>query len=546
MNFSVNIKEDIFWKKYVNNDSILWIKGYMFSHNIDEVINVIENIKINEIESFINSIDGRFSLAVIKDSFSCIAVDKIRSSPLFWIEDKNIIEISNDPNSLLIKVNGVIDNDAKLTLSMSGYTTGHRTIYKELNSLLAGEVLIVDENNSQNLKSYHIYKPWRVIDKDYNYYLRKLECVTLSIFKKLLINVGSRQIVVPLSAGNDSRLVVSCLKHLGAKNVVCISYGSKGNFESKISKNIAKKLGYKWYFHELNHSEQRSFYNSIEFDNYFKFANSFISIPFFQGLSTVKYLRDNKLVDEDAVFIDGGGGDYISGGHIKETLVNFKKNITNDEKIELIHYEMFSKHFDLWQHLKTNKNSKLINTIITKELEEFFSEKDIFSNIHGMFEYLEFYNRQSKYINSGQRCYEFYGFDWRLPLWDDEYIDFWEKVPVEYKFKQKLYIDMLQKTDWGGVWSNSFGVNDRKITPFWIVPFRFFVKIFFVFFGQKGKRMWKQFDISFFHYWMNLTHQLSIFSYFYVVKGFKNGGKNLDSYVSKKYVDFIENRKTKW
>ena len=56
----------------------------------------------------------------------------------------------------------------------------------------------------------------------------------------------------------------------------------------------------------------------------------------------------------------------------------------------------------------------------------------------------------------------------------------------------------------------------------------------------------QKFDISFFHYWMNLTHQLSIFSYFYVVKGFKNGGKNLDSYVSKKYVDFIENRKTKW
>ena len=58
--------------------------------------------------------------------------------------------------------------------------------------------------------------------------------------------------------------------------------------------------------------------------------------------------------------------------------------------------------------------------------------------------------------------------------------------------------------------------------------------------------MWKQFDISFFHYWMNLTHQLSVFSYLDIIKGFKDGGKNLDSYVSRKYIRFIKNRKTKW
>ena len=52
----------------------------------------------------------------------------------------------------------------------------------------------------------------------------------------MLTEIGDRQIIIPLSAGNDSRLVASILKYLGAKNVKCYSYGTKVILREKLQK----------------------------------------------------------------------------------------------------------------------------------------------------------------------------------------------------------------------------------------------------------------------------------------------------------------------
>ena len=49
-----------------------------------------------------------------------------------------------------------------------------------------------------------------------------------------------------------------------------------------------------------------------------------------------------------------------------------------------------------------------------KQTVENFEEKDS----RKLYERLEFINRQSKYVINGQRLYEFFGYEWRLPLWD--------------------------------------------------------------------------------------------------------------------------------
>ena len=94
--------------------------------------------------------------------------------------------------------------------------------------------------------------------------------MTLSIFKEIL-NKHSEKIVVPLSAGYDSRLIISALHHLNAKNII-YSYGKKNNFESKIARQIANKLNYKWYFVELSNKKQRK--NFVQ--NFIKSTQNFL------------------------------------------------------------------------------------------------------------------------------------------------------------------------------------------------------------------------------------------------------------------------------
>ena len=116
------------------------------------------------------------------------------------------------------------------------------------------------------------------------------------------------------------------------------------------------------------------------------------------------------------------------------------------------------------------------------------------SNDHLFYEYSEFIDRQSKYTISGQRMYEYYGYDWRLPLWDDEYLLFWQKVPLNFKLKQKLYIEMLKKNNFGNVWGDDLQLMKQMLKM--DNTLRFICKIPFSLFGKEVKSL-KQFDINF-------------------------------------------------
>ena len=134
---NINITTNKFWKKYNKNNLTIWIKGYIYSYSIDKIIEICKDIKKEEVSSFVESIYGHFALVVQKDDLTFIAVDKIRSTPLFFVKIKNNFYIDYDPKNL-VKFNQfykTIDENAKLEVAMSGFTIGNKTIYKNLHSL---------------------------------------------------------------------------------------------------------------------------------------------------------------------------------------------------------------------------------------------------------------------------------------------------------------------------------------------------------------------------------------------------------------------------
>ena len=60
-------------------------------------------------------------------------------------------------------------------------------------------------------------------------------------------------------------------------------------------------------------------------------------------------------IDNQAVFINGNSGDFISGGHIKEKIYESRKIEKNKFRKENILTEIIEKHFSLWSDLKTKK-----------------------------------------------------------------------------------------------------------------------------------------------------------------------------------------------
>jgi asparagine synthase (glutamine-hydrolysing) len=88
-------------------------------------------------------------------------------------------------------------------------------------------------------------------------------------------------------------------------------------------------------------------------------------------------------------------------------------------------------------------------------------------------------HKVSKFVVNAVRMYDFFGYEWRLPLWDNELIEYWYRVPNNlrvdsYLFDKYLLNDLFQETHVSFKKSSSLSKNKnllliRKLLPIVIV-----------------------------------------------------------------------------
>ena len=534
-NINIIVSERFGWKKHQIGEFDIWFNGYILNDEKMSFLNRGAELlhsdlsTNNDFDDWVRSTQGHFSFIISNKKKILCSVDHVRTIPLFYTLSSIEIIVSNHaPNiSKIISTNEKKYNkQAALEISMSGYTIGKKTLYENIFQLTAGEMLLFN-NGELNREYYYTYTPWLVKNRTLTSLKNKFKDVFLSSLEEVVKESSGRQIVVPLSAGNDSRAIASALKYIGSKNVLCFSYGRKNNFEMSAGQLISDKLGYKWIGIPLTLAGQRKFNHSNEFKSFLSATDMFSSSPHIQEVSAISMLRKNKLIDNNAIILNGSTGDYISGGHIPTNHLGPAINMDD-------YFESFlSKHYGLWKNLSTNSN----NSYIYKELISNFEQRcnvDI-NNIkttHGVLECMEYLGRQSKYIMSMQRVYEFYGFDWRLPFWSNQMLDFWESVPVDYKYNSNLYKSTLVENNWGGVWTSEFNLNNNPFNKT-INSLRLILKFCALPFGESGKQL---IDKNIYGYMSDITCNSSIVPYskmLFDTKGYRNNV----SWISKKYLN---------
>ena len=132
----------------------------------------------------------------------------------------------------------------------------------------------------------------------------------------MMRDLDGRELVIPLSAGRDSRAIASAARHLGYNNVRTFAYGHPGNHEARASEEIARRLGYPWHFVAIGRERMRDFYASSLWSQYVRYADTLQATPFVQDLPVLEQLQALGLLGEHAVICNGNSGDYLSGGHI--------------------------------------------------------------------------------------------------------------------------------------------------------------------------------------------------------------------------------------
>lgn len=427
------------------------VTGWAFADNMflqgSSLSRYIGN-KINSSHLFsdiLHDLNGNFAVVVEETDGIHIGVDAVRSIPLFYRQDRDTLYVSDDIR-LIQRDNDTINPDSLIEFATAGYVTGPHTLFYEISGLQSGEcVLWPATDESLQVQRYYKYICTYDEDSSVEDLCEMFDEVVVNAFKRIIETLEGRQVVVPLSGGLDSRLIASMLKRLGYDNVVCLSYGIPGNHESMQSQKAAEKLEFRWAQVPYSANMLKAMINSDEMPDYKTFAANHVSLPHIDDWPAVNMLCRHAEFNDDMVFMPGHTGDFICGSHLKYVF-----NPATHEDPYDFNEAMIKKHYSLWENLITKDH---IRNVVEQRLDEALEKfpRNTHNDLASMYEYWEWQERQAKYIINSIRVYDFFGFSWRIPLWDRGIMDFWKRIPISLKMNSYLYRSYLAYHDPTGV-----------------------------------------------------------------------------------------------
>ncbi|HWR24721.1 MAG TPA: asparagine synthase-related protein, partial [Methanosarcina sp.] len=370
------------------------------------------------------------------------AVDKVRSIPLFYTNTKSDFILSDNAYYLKDeKLSGKncdqqFNEKNAVEFMLAGYVTGNDTLFDSIKQIKNAEFLIYRKKENELKTSCY----FRFLHENYynlteDKFFETLDHIFVNTFLRLIESTEKqgKRLVVPLSGGLDSRIIVSMLKRLGINNVICVSYGRKSSREAIISKKVAETLGYDWLFVEYTSKEWYECYHSKEADCFRKYAGNLSSLPHMQDFLAIRELKKQGKLPENSVFVPGHTGDMLAGGHIPAYYINNSRNYGSDIFLK----DSLKKHYSLWRQPHESEFEEIFKEKVIKSVAGFEIKDN--STCASAIELFDFNERQAKYIVNSVRVYEFFGYEWRIPFWDTELINFFLKVPIEQRVGRILY-----------------------------------------------------------------------------------------------------------
>ena len=317
-------------------NSTVYFKGYFYINNtFYEKENALKYLsKINKLTTILEEISGSFTILKKEKESLFVTSDITRSFPIFYTIQNNEFCISDDIYYLKSICNITdFDTYSELELKASNHTYGNKTLLKEVYQIQACECLEIKNNKIENSCFKYSYAIHKESNSDYKTLKKQAATAFEKSFKRLIISLDKKTVIIPLSSGFDSRLIAVMLKKNNYKNVICYTYGKKESFEIETSKKVAKALGYRWYFIEYNNNLIDGYLESKNFKNYVNYAGKLSSMPNLQEYFAVKYLKEKTLIPKNAIFIPGYAGDILGGSEYTKNIpenikhVNIARNI---------------------------------------------------------------------------------------------------------------------------------------------------------------------------------------------------------------------------
>ena len=426
-----------------------WCAGTL--DELEEISRLFIAGNLNQIEKILRECKTAFGLILRVGERVLAICDRVQSYPLF-VETQNstLISVTADGRFFRDALHGKrLREDALQTFAMTGYCLGSETLVDGVRRLRPGEIC-VGEHGEYRFFHYYQYRPtFSRAGIDSATLRRELGETLDAIISEFVEKANGRKVLLSLSAGFDSRLLLGKLVEHGCRDLITFSYGTNGNMESREAKRFAEQLGVPWMFIPTDETDIED-YRSGQCVEFMRFAGGVHTTPVMTEYFALKRLSEMGYSRQNSILLNGQTGDFLSGGHLVEVTGFFE-----------LSQVIYRKHFSLKYKLGEFPDDMLDNSELKRWADNHqFSIEDIEGDdLHCFNICFEWQERQANYVVNQQRAYDWFSMDWFLPLWHPLLMDFYESVPSRLQLDQKLYIEYLQ--EW-----NYKGIFDKLRTPY--------------------------------------------------------------------------------
>ncbi len=414
-------KGEVYAKGYIFDSAGVLYKGKDLCEYFANVLNT------DDFQNRLTVVNGIFSVIIQKDSL-WVAVDRIRSFPLFYKQSGNNLYISDEINELYDgEEEKKLNKEACSIYTATSFVLGNKTLLEGIYQVQAGEFITFSELNKKSF-FYHKFISDSVRKITFEEAKAELKDIISNVIERFSRLIGNREVILSLSGGLDSRLIAYMLKKAGKENVLCYTFGKKaGNPEWEYSKTVAEKLGFEWLFIDYETINEVDFYTQKDFINFYNYESQYVAKFGFMQYFAADYLINKAGINKNSLLLQGHGGDFFSGSHLRSYMQNYTSLKTIAKDLQYIHCNIVKLSFN---------ERKKITSVIKNQLE---FNNQLFSNIENW----DLKERQAKYIINTNKLWEFHGHEVCMPLCDNELMDFFVSLPFEYRINQKLYKTVL-------------------------------------------------------------------------------------------------------
>lgn len=392
----------------------------------------------NQLADRLFELNGRWSVCLkLTSGEILVATDRTRTWPLYYTAGTSKLFLSDCAE----EVRAVAGDTETDPIACEEFlhiccVSGHDTLFPHVKQMSSGEMLLVrqpEEACNLDVKRWYTFKPEEPdLPLSMEEYLERLDSLMLAAHQRLIDYADGRPIYIPLSGGLDSRSVATTLVRLKYDNLYTYCYGDPTANDTRISKEVAKKLKLPWIHIPYSKQIWREEFQKPYFQQYLQRYFQYSAVPNIQELPAARILNET-ILPNNAIIAPGHSDAYMGSNALPYL------SIPNELQL----YRMIlQKNYTisttpLSQNI--NWNQRIDNALGNPPQYEFMPKAN------GFFEQWFVQEIANKLHISTMLAHIFWGTQVYYPLCDSVLLDFWEKVPHNLRFNRKLQLAYVQK-----------------------------------------------------------------------------------------------------